>query len=76
MNIGAVVRSAPYLIRAMYGIRRGKPIAMSFDVADFCTLACPYCYWLQSTQHRQIQCEETFRLHAKLWPMVSFMLRG
>lgn len=55
MNIGMTIRMLPQLVWVIRGIRQGKPIAMSFDIADYCTLKCPYCYWLESTQHQQLQ---------------------
>lgn len=58
MNIGATLRTLPHLVSALRGIRQGKPVAMSFDIADYCTLKCPYCYWLESTQHQQLQRDE------------------
>lgn len=58
MNVSALVRLSPHLIKAVRSIREGKPMAMSFDIADFCTLACPYCYWLTSTQHQQLRLDE------------------
>lgn len=58
MNVTMTIRTLPNLVSAVRNIRKGKPIAMSFDIADYCTLRCPYCYWLESTQHKQLPVDE------------------
>jgi hypothetical protein len=55
VNIGLTVRVLPHLVNALVRVQRGQPIAMSFDIADYCTLKCPYCYWLESTRHKQLE---------------------
>ncbi len=58
MRIMNAVRLTPAVIRALVDLHRGRPIAMSCDLADFCTLKCPYCYWLASTSHQQLQLDQ------------------
>lgn len=53
-KINNLVQILPTLTKAAVRMQRGLPIALSFDIADFCTLACPYCYWRESTQHKQL----------------------
>ena len=62
MNLRAIVTSTPHLIKAVKTMRDGKPIAMSFDIADFCNLACPYCYWLENTEGKQLKLDQIVKI--------------
>ena len=43
-----------YLPQVFYNLYSGRPLALSFDISDFCNLHCPYCYWWESRKGEEI----------------------
>ena len=64
-KVSTFIQVLPTLVKAAGRLQRSLPIALSFDIADFCTLACPYCYWLESTEHKQLDIKQIISIVQK-----------
>lgn len=42
------------MLRFLFGLYRGRKVALSFDISDFCNLKCPYCYWWESRKGEEL----------------------